>query len=150
MACIKPGVACLSFVLLLFLSSCLDRNGSNENGISDKTRYRQYMVLGKKLFKENCANCHQDDGSGLRRLYPPLKDSDYFQKDQEEILCIIKNGSKGPVVVNGIQFDQEMPDNPQLTNLDIAAISTYVISHFGKKPVLIQPEDVQVLAGKCK
>ena len=150
MECIKSGLVFTVLIVLLFFSACLNRNNGDESGITDKTRYDQYMVLGKKLYKENCGNCHQEDGSGLRRLYPPLKNSDFLQKDLSEILCVIRNGRKEPVMVNDIEFDQEMPDNPQLTNLDIAAISTYVLSYFGKKPVLIQPEDIQALSGKCK
>ncbi len=108
------------------------------------------MVVGKKLYTDNCGNCHQDDGSGLRRLYPPLKNSDFFLHDQTTILCMIKHGQKSPVNVNGILFDQGMPDNPLLTNLDLAEISTYVISTFGKKPALVIPEDFENLKGKCK
>ena len=150
MECIKTSLAGILFLVIIGFSSCLNHNNGDESGIQDKTRYNQYMVLGKKLYKENCANCHQDDGTGLRRLYPPLKDSDFLQNDLTDILCIIRNGRKNPVTVNGIEFDQEMPDNPALTNLDIAAISTYVMSHFGKKPILVQPEDIQALTGKCK
>jgi cytochrome c551 len=149
MECSKSVSGILLFIILIFLSSCLSRNNGDESGITDKTKYDQYMVLGKNLFQENCGNCHQDDGSGLRRLYPPLQNSDFLQKDLTEILCVIRYGKKDSITVNGVTFDQGMPDNPELTNLDIAAISTYVMSNFGKKPVLIEPDDIQALSGKC-
>ena len=105
--------------------------------------------MGKKLYSDNCANCHQEDGSGLRQLYPPLRNSDYFKNKTEKILCVIKNGHQGGITVNGILFEQEMPDNPSLTNLDIAAISTYVLSTYGEKAKLISQEDIKDISGKC-
>ena len=108
------------------------------------------MALGRQLYKENCANCHQEDGSGLRRLYPPLKNSDFLNNDVAEILCIIRYGQIGDITVNGITYDQEMPENRQLTDLDIAAISTYVLSAYGNKEIMISLEDISNLKSTCK
>ncbi len=144
----------ITYILFLFfivaLSSCLNGRKGDDSGIKDKKTFHQYMVLGEKLYKTNCGNCHQDDGSGLRRLYPPLNNSDFLEKDKSEILCVIRYGKKGNLLVNGITFDQEMPVNDELTALDISAISTYVLSTFGKKSVLVTQDDIRNLNGKCK
>ena len=146
MACRRIIVPFL--ILATFFSSCITRT-KPEGAIADKEKYRQYMASGKKLYEDNCANCHQSDGSGLRRLYPPLKNSDYFKNDRQKILCVIRYGMKGEIRVNGIPFNQEMPLNDQLVNLDLAEISTYVISTFGNVAELITPDDIGNLGRDC-
>ena len=64
---------------------------------------------GKRLYSAHCANCHMDDGTGLAKLIPPLKNSDYLKANQDLIPCIIRHGQSGEIAVNGIVFDQVMP-----------------------------------------
>ncbi|WP_053404146.1 cytochrome c [Persicobacter sp. CCB-QB2] len=91
----------------------------------ETTKTKQYMVRGQQLYQTYCANCHQQDGSGLGKLYPPLKDSQHLS-DKETVICTIKNGMEGEIVVNGQTYDQPMPGIPELKNLDIAEIATFV------------------------
>jgi mono/diheme cytochrome c family protein len=149
MACSKTFPGIFSLLLAIIFVSCVQGHRQDESSVTDKNKFRQYMVQGKKLFEEHCGNCHQDDGSGLARLYPPLRSSDYLAEDKNRTLCIIRFGQKGEIFVNNVSFNMEMPVNPQLTNLDYAEISTYVISVFTKKSVLIQPEEIERLSVTC-
>ncbi len=143
----------LTFILFLTFiitcTSCLNGHNHDDSEIKDKKTFNQYMVLGEQLYKANCGNCHQDDGSGLRRLYPPLKNSDFLDNNLTKILCVICNGKKGDLKVNDVTFDQGMPVNEQLTPLDLSAISTYVLSTFGKKSVLVTQDEIRNISGKC-
>jgi mono/diheme cytochrome c family protein len=108
------------------------------------------MSAGKQLYLEHCGNCHQDDGSGLSRLYPPLKNSDFMNEDPKRALCIIKFGQSGKITVNGVEFNTEMPSNSSLSGLELAEIATYVFSTFGNKPALITPGQIEMLGQECK
>ena len=53
--------------------------------------YEPY-TQGKRLYQAFCSNCHMDNGEGLRSLYPPLANSDYLEKNHDQLACIIANG----------------------------------------------------------
>ncbi len=146
------GGVCFLF-LSIFIPSCDQINKSDKYdhlNHRDKIRLRQYLVEGKRLYQLNCANCHQLDGAGLARLYPPLKGSDYLISNKQESICGMRYGQKGEITVNGISFNQEMPPNLTLTNLEIAEIATYVYTVFADTVQIITIHDVQKLLSSCK
>jgi hypothetical protein len=44
----------------------------------------------------------------------------------EDVICLIKNGKSGELIVNGKSYNQTMPGIPSLTELEIAEIATYI------------------------
>ena len=80
-----------------------------------------------------CNSCHMENGQGLGRLIPPLAKSDYIVENRATLPRILKYGLNGPVTVNGVEFNQPMPANPKLTDLEIAEILTYVGNTWGNK-----------------
>ncbi len=120
-------------VLAIALFSCGDNKSSgDQSGVKNLDQKElQYYSNGKKLYETYCTNCHTDQGEGLGRLIPPLKSSDYLMADLDRAARIIKYGQRGPITVNEIDFNQPMPANPQLTNLEIAEIVTYISNSWG-------------------
>jgi mono/diheme cytochrome c family protein len=112
-------------------------------------RLKQYMREGRKLYTQHCSNCHQDDGTGLARLYPPLKDSDYMLNNKADVLCGMRYGQKGEIMVNGVLFNQEMPANSALTDLDIAEIATYVYNAFTDTAVFVSVKEAEAILRDC-
>lgn len=146
-------IAGFLFLILVFSLSCDQINKSTKYNHLDqrtKIRLKQYMVEGKRLYHLHCANCHQTDGAGLARLYPPLKHSDYLISNRQESICGIRNGQKGEIIVNGISFNQEMPSNLKLTNLEIAEIATYIYNDFADTVQIITPNEVQSILETCR
>ena len=86
------------------------------------------------MYTSNCANCHQANGNGMANLYPPLAGSPAL-KDKALLACIIKNGMKGDISVNGKKFNRPMPANPKLMDLEVAEIITYVNMKWNKDSV---------------
>ncbi len=121
-------------------------------GLDSRTelRYRQYAVQGRILYKQHCANCHQEDGTGLGELIPPLAKSDYLEKNLQHVVCIIRNGLQGPVVVNGVEYNQPMPPNQQLKNIEIAEIATYITNAWGNKGEFITVQKAQEWLKSCE
>ena len=109
-------------------------------------KYEQYVIAGEQLYSKHCSNCHGAEGQGLKNLYPPLANSDYLQ-DLNQTLCVIKFGAKGKMLVNGVEYDQIMPQNKQLYDLDIAQIATYVNGKWGNNKGLVTTEKVK--EAKC-
>lgn len=120
-------------------------------GLSNKdTKYRQYYVQGEQLYIKHCSNCHQKNGSGLGRLYPPLNTSDYMEKNLDEVLCQMKYGKKGPISVNGVAYNMEMRGIASLTELEIAEISTYIYNTWEHNRGIIDLPQVQRSLAKCQ
>jgi mono/diheme cytochrome c family protein len=148
----RTGKAIFFPIVFIFLFAFFCRCGSGEGNQlnrQDKIKYKQYLVEGKRLYLQHCSNCHHEDGTGLARLYPPLKGSDYLGNNEKKVICSIKNGQSGEITINGIQFNQPMPSNPRLTNLEIAEITTYVYSTWGGKKKLFTHVEVGEILHEC-
>lgn len=111
-------------------------------------KFDQYYVHGRQLYTKHCSNCHQADGSGLGRVYPPLDTSDYMQKNFRDVLCLMRHGKTGTLIVNGVSFNQAMPGIPSLTDLEIAEIATYIYNTWNHKRGMVEVKEVtQILTG---
>jgi mono/diheme cytochrome c family protein len=106
-------------------------------------------VQGEQLYLKNCSNCHQTNGTGLGLLYPPLDKSDFLQNNFEDVICILKNGQKGEILVNGKSFNKEMPGSPSLTDLEIAEIATFVYNSWSNERGIIEVGDVSKILSIC-
>lgn len=137
-------------VLLVMTSGCKtepDKSGNSLAHITD-TKVMQYALEGKILYGQHCANCHKEDGKGLGKLIPPLNPSDYMLADIGRTVRLIKNGMEGEIMVNEISYNQAMPGNPKLTNIEIAQITTYVYNIWGNEKGLVTIQQVEAFLQK--
>lgn len=118
-------------------------------GSSEEIKYEQYLVNGEQHYLKHCSNCHQADGSGLKDLYPPLAGSD-FLADKELVICLIRNGMSGEIKVNGKVYNQPMPANKQLYQLDIAELTTYIYNKWGNSKEITDVNTVKKTLRECK
>jgi cytochrome c551 len=131
------------YVILLtlnFLPSCSQSD----------PKFKQYYNQGEELYIKHCSNCHQKNGQGLGRVYPPLASSDYLKNNFNNVICLMRNGLNGSIVVNGKEFNQVMPGIPTLTDLEIAEITTYIYNTWGNERGLIDVKEVSVVLESCK
>jgi cytochrome c553 len=144
--------AFLYFFALAILPSCVgEEKSARYDHLDDRTkiRLRQYMAEGKRLYDVHCSNCHQKDGMGLARLYPPLKNSDYLLPNKDKVICGIRHGQKGEIVVNGISFNQEMPAIPNISDLEIAEIATFIYTEFADSVQIVTINEVREIMENC-
>ena len=133
--------------VLIVLSFVLFGCGTN---MKEAAKLNQYMVQGMRLYRQHCANCHQNDGSGLAKLIPPLKSSDYLENlKADELACQIRYGLEGEVVVNGVSFNDKMPGLPKLTSLEIAEIITYVNNTWSSNKGLYDVKSAERALNTC-
>ncbi len=91
----------------------------------------QQIEAGKLLFAGTCSTCHQANGEGLANVFPPLAKSDYFAADSKRLAQAIVHGVNGKIKVNNADYNSVMPPMSQLTDDEIANISTYVLNSWG-------------------
>lgn len=85
---------------------------------------------GELLYGRHCSSCHLENGEGLRGVIPPLVNSDYSEKNRDILACLIRQGIKGPITVNGKTYNQAMPGNQKLTEADLTNIINYLSKEF--------------------
>ncbi|WP_215226030.1 c-type cytochrome [Echinicola shivajiensis] len=145
----KKGLKLFSigFCLSISIWGCQGNKNTEQDHFSlnsiEDLKTRQYAIEGQVLYENYCANCHQTDGTGLGQLIPPLKDADYLKEDVGRAIRIIKHGIKGEIIVNGKDYNKEMPANPGLTNLEIAEIATYIYAAFANQDKIIEVKEVR-------
>ena len=91
----------------------------------------EQIAAGKALFSGTCSTCHQPQGEGMAGVFPPLAKSDYIAADPKRVPTVILHGLIGPVKVNGMDYNSNMPPMSQLTDDEVANISTYVLNSWG-------------------
>jgi mono/diheme cytochrome c family protein len=97
---------------------------------------------GEQVFTTVCAACHQANAQGLPGAFPPLAGSSWASLDPETPIRIVIKGLSGPIKVNGADFNSMMPPPPGLDDEKIAAVLTYVRSHFGNHGSAITKDQV--------
>lgn len=138
-----------SIPCLLLLAYCLLPPLLLINCAPKDPKYQQYFVEGEQLYLQRCSNCHQKDGKGLGLVYPPLAPSDFMDKNFEAVICLIKKGKSGEMMVNGNLYNQPMPGIPSLTELEIAEIATYLYNSWGRERGLVAVNDVGKILQTC-
>lgn len=133
------GFAAL-FILLLSTLSCQS---------DEEIKRQRYITEGILVYKNNCANCHQTNGAGLAALYPPIAGSDYLV-NKNSVICLIRYGQQGPIVVNGKRYNRPMPAQPQLSALEIAELTTYIYNEWGGETKLTDVKAVTPVLEQCK
>jgi mono/diheme cytochrome c family protein len=120
-------------VLVLIAGIALFQSCSSEQQLD----YQRYYVNGKRLYEQNCQNCHGAKGEGLGKLYPALTDTLSLANQRNTLACIIRNG------IN------EMPANTSLADIEIAQVIVYVTNSFGNKQGFYEQERVKLDLEGC-
>lgn len=133
------------YAFCLLLSSC---SNSDKHPNTSSPKFKQYFAKGEQLYIQHCSNCHQKNGTGLGLVYPPLDTSDYMQNQFEDVLCLIKTGKRGELIVNGKSYNQTMPALT-LTDLEIAEIATYIYNSWSHQRGIVEVTQATKILFAC-
>lgn len=90
---------------------------------------------GAKIYRNQCAQCHQADGNGVPGAFPPLAGSEWVTGHSTVLARILINGLNGPIVVEGNTYNGNMPAfGPGGLNLrpkELAGVMTYIRQEWG-------------------
>ncbi len=131
----RTGIV-ISFIAIIFFTGC-------GGGISEAK-----MGSGKKAYEAYCQSCHMHDGTGVPGMNAPLVGSKYVVGDKEKLISIVLVGSAAFANDPARKYQNKMPSQANLTDLQIADALTYIRNSFNNKGSAIAPEDVKPVRGK--
>jgi mono/diheme cytochrome c family protein len=113
------------------------------------------IALGKKQYLSACVACHQPDGKGIAGVNPPLAGADWVLGSEERLVRIVVHGLKGPITVNGNQYNGAMPvfgrvagSGYNWSDDKIAAVLTYIRQEWGNTGGPVSTELVAAVRAK--
>ncbi len=140
----------LIFISVVFLSSCSNKQNEIDNNEIDNIFQPKNKITtvdqinsGQKIYLQRCATCHQRGGQGIKEIYPPLANSDWLKKDVKiHAISSIKNGKKGLITVNGVNYNGVMPAQ-MLSDQEIANVLTYIYQSLNGLKATVSESEVQ-------
>jgi mono/diheme cytochrome c family protein len=126
------------FLFLFSLTSCKSKNSDNK------------YAEGEKNYRVHCSACHQLDGSGIEKLYPPLIKNETINGEKDELIGIILNGLSGPIKVNGIEYNQVMISHNFLNDQEIADLLSWLRQSFENSANAVSESEVSTVRKKIQ
>ncbi len=113
--------------------------------------------IGKEVYLRDahCVTCHQADGKGLAKIYPPLTQREWLA-DDERLIKIALKGLWGPIDVAGQRYDPTQGVPPMmgfgelLGDNELAAVLSYVRQSFGNDLDPVSAEKVRQVRAASK
>ncbi len=105
---------------------------------------------GKAVYQKECLSCHQADGGGVPHLNPPLYESTNVVGDKKKIIAVVLRGMTDRVPIDGEYYSNNMAPHPELTNVQIADVLTFIRASWGNKASIVTPAEVQAVRGVKK
>lgn len=101
------------------------------------------MTAGKVVYSKFCIACHEADGTGAPRIYPPLPGNALLQSvNPSSTLRIILDGAH-TVTTPRAPNTGEMPGYAkQLSDDEIAAVTNYIRNSWGNAGPMVTPSQV--------
>jgi mono/diheme cytochrome c family protein len=100
------------------------------------------MKAGAAIYAHACISCHESDGSGAPRIYPPLPGNALLQSaDPASTLRIILDGAQ-TVTTPRAPNTGSMPGYKQLSDQEVADVTNYIRNSWGNAAPPVTPDQV--------
>ena len=101
------------------------------------------MADGEKLYRGACIACHEVDGSGSPRIYPPLPGNANLQSaDASSTLRIILDGAETVTTPRAPNSGSMPAYDAKLSDQQIADVATYIRNSWGNAASAVTPAQV--------
>jgi mono/diheme cytochrome c family protein len=102
------------------------------------------IELGKKIYSNNCASCHDNSGSGSPGKYPPMVASEYVIGSKERLAAILLKGIDGTLEVKGASYSGNvMPAQEAILSPEkMANLMTFLRGTWGNTAGPVSVDDV--------
>lgn len=102
----------------------------------------EQMARGEKIYRGACIACHELDGSGAPRIYPPLPGNTNLQSaDPASAIRIMLDGAQS-IVTPRAPNKGEMLAYPKLSDQEIADVVTFIRNSWGNAAPVVTAEQV--------
>ncbi len=122
-----PLWALLPLVMAALVTTTLPAAGSSVAPTGAGVVPAQGDADGGQVYQANCASCHQADGSGVPGTFPPLR-GNADVTDPAFVEQVVREGLSGPIEVDGVTYDGQMPAFGQLSDAEVAAVVDHVVA----------------------
>jgi mono/diheme cytochrome c family protein len=104
------------------------------------------MVAGQAIYKDSCAGCHTDAGTGIPRLFARLAGSAAVQSDDpSSLIRVVLGGSQG-AATPGAPTAPAMPSfSWRLNPGQVAAVVTYIRNTWGNAASAVSADQVNAV-----
>lgn len=107
------------------------------------------MTAGQAIYKDTCAACHTDAGTGAAGLFPRLAGSPAVQSDDPTTLIrTVLFGSQAAATPDAPTAPAMPSFAWRLSNTQTAAVITYIRNAWGNVAAAVSPNQVQTIRGK--
>ncbi|MEO8132805.1 MAG: cytochrome c [Betaproteobacteria bacterium] len=101
------------------------------------------MTTGGKLYERNCRDCHQADGTGVSRIYPPLANNQsILMQFPINAIRMVLNGGFPPSTEGNPRPYGMPPFFQDLNDDEVAAVVTYIRRSWGNVAASVSPAEV--------
>jgi mono/diheme cytochrome c family protein len=96
--------------------------------------------IGRAVYT-TCAICHQANGLGIPGSFSPMAGSEIVLGAPEIPVAIVLHGIRGPITVKGqTYYGMMLALGGSFTDVQIAAVTTYIRSQWGNAAPAVTPE----------
>ncbi len=106
------------------------------------------MKTGAKVYKDHCESCHQADGTGVPRIYPPLANNQALtMHNAVNPIRVVLNGGFPPSTEGNPRPYGMPPFYQDLSDEQVAAVVTYIRKSWGNNAPATWPPEVEKSRG---
>src|SRR3954451_420759 len=117
---------------LAAIAAYLKDNGSGGPTSAATAPDRNTMQAGAAIYKDNCAACHRDSGTGDEALFPRLAGSPLVQsEDPSTLIRVVLQGSRAVSTATAPPAPAMPPFNWRLDDGQVSAVLTYIRNNWG-------------------
>lgn len=120
---VKSYFSVFLFSFLLTLVGC--QSSGNKPAMQSES-VTSDVDAGKAIYQRHCAACHQPNGMGVPKFYPPLAQNETMKGDPQKLIHILLNGMAGEIIVNEQSYNGIMAPYQNLSDQEIADVLNYV------------------------
>src|SRR5258707_14492312 len=103
----------------------------------------QQMADGQRIYQSGCIACHEVDGTGAPRIYPPLPGNANLQSaDPSSTLRIILDGVQSVTTPRAPNAGSMPAYADKFSDQEIADVTTYIRNAWGNAASAVTPQQV--------
>jgi mono/diheme cytochrome c family protein len=114
----------------------------------DEKQTEALVKQGARIYEKFCADCHQRNGTGVPRIYPPLVNNEAIVMPYPiNAIRIVVNGGFPPSTQGNPRPYGMPPFGQDLTDQEIAAVVSFIRQSWGNHAPAVSPAEVASARG---